>query len=417
MADGMAAPYCTARWPTASPRSTSVAGRPTGWASRRSSLLVDPRDARALAHRQRGARRSSPLESPHGRFAPDTYEAEIELKSPVSEDAGEAVGHLRRAARRRCARPARAAIGAGIHPAAAFGDVVHVAERALRARSSRCCAGSSRARRPPRRTSTSGCPTPRRRSSPTTACAGTCRCCRRSRELAVLVRHRLGLRLRPRAAVPRLPALGDPAARSAASTTTRGRSRRSSPAPRSPTTRSCGGTCGRTRCSAPSRSARWTRSPTCARSPALAALVHGLALHEVASPRTGRATAACSWSRASAPRATACARRSGSTARCARCPRSRAARVALARRHADAPSSRRSSASSREGNGADRQRAVHARDGMPGLLRHLARGDASPCERAVPRLSRRRRCGRRSGSSCRSRRRRRAGRAGSRGRR
>src|SRR3712207_7510705 len=37
----------------------------------------------------------------HGRFAPDTYEAEIELKSAVSENAGEAVAHLAELRRRR----------------------------------------------------------------------------------------------------------------------------------------------------------------------------------------------------------------------------------------------------------------------------------------------------------------------------
>ncbi|HEX2084759.1 MAG TPA: YbdK family carboxylate-amine ligase [Solirubrobacteraceae bacterium] len=66
-----------------------------------------------------------PLDSPHGRFAPDTYEAEIELKAPVSADAGEAAGHLGRL--RDALREAGAsAIGAGVHPDATFGDVVHV---------------------------------------------------------------------------------------------------------------------------------------------------------------------------------------------------------------------------------------------------------------------------------------------------
>jgi carboxylate-amine ligase len=63
----------------------------------------------------------------HGRFAPDTYEAEIELKSAVGEDAADAVGHIR--ALRAAIRDAgAAALGAGLHPAADFGDVVHVPE-------------------------------------------------------------------------------------------------------------------------------------------------------------------------------------------------------------------------------------------------------------------------------------------------
>ena len=63
----------------------------------------------------------------HGRFAPDTYEAEIELKSAVSEHAGEAVGHIA-ALRSAIADAGATVIGAGVHPAAQFGDVVHVDE-------------------------------------------------------------------------------------------------------------------------------------------------------------------------------------------------------------------------------------------------------------------------------------------------
>jgi glutamate---cysteine ligase / carboxylate-amine ligase len=67
----------------------------------------------------------------HGRFAPDTYEAEIELKSAVSESAAEAIGHIR-ALRARIAEVVQesgaSVLGAGLHPAADFGDVVHVPE-------------------------------------------------------------------------------------------------------------------------------------------------------------------------------------------------------------------------------------------------------------------------------------------------
>jgi glutamate---cysteine ligase / carboxylate-amine ligase len=86
-------------------------------------LLVDPHTF-TLSHTGTAVL-GGLLPTEHGRFAPDTYEAEIELKSPVSVDAGEAAGHLREL--RRIVREAGAtAIGAGLHPAATFGDVVHV---------------------------------------------------------------------------------------------------------------------------------------------------------------------------------------------------------------------------------------------------------------------------------------------------
>src|SRR5687767_8453861 len=86
-------------------------------------LLVDPH-THALSHTGSEVLGGLPP-SEHGRFAPDTYEAEVELKSPVSETAGDAVGHLA-AMRRMIHEAGAAAIGTGLHPAAAFGDVVHV---------------------------------------------------------------------------------------------------------------------------------------------------------------------------------------------------------------------------------------------------------------------------------------------------
>ena len=87
-------------------------------------LLVDPH-THALSHTGSEVLAQLAARREHGRFAPDTYEAEVELKSPVSENAGEAAGHLE--AMRALLREAGAtAIGAGLHPAAAFGDVVHV---------------------------------------------------------------------------------------------------------------------------------------------------------------------------------------------------------------------------------------------------------------------------------------------------
>jgi carboxylate-amine ligase len=64
----------------------------------------------------------------------DLYEAQIELSSPISRNAGEAIGALSEL-RRSLRQAGGTAIGAGIHPAARFGDVriVH-AERYERER-------------------------------------------------------------------------------------------------------------------------------------------------------------------------------------------------------------------------------------------------------------------------------------------
>jgi glutamate---cysteine ligase / carboxylate-amine ligase len=59
-----------------------------------------------------------------GTIMPDTYEALVELATPIVRDAGEAVQHLG-ALRDRLRAAGATLAGAGIHPAAAFGDVVH----------------------------------------------------------------------------------------------------------------------------------------------------------------------------------------------------------------------------------------------------------------------------------------------------
>jgi carboxylate-amine ligase len=87
-------------------------------------LLVDPH-THALSHTGTETLKALGDRTDHGRFAPDTYEAEIELKSPISDTAGDAVGHLAEM-RRQIHEAGATAIGAGLHPAAAFGDVVHV---------------------------------------------------------------------------------------------------------------------------------------------------------------------------------------------------------------------------------------------------------------------------------------------------
>jgi carboxylate-amine ligase len=88
-------------------------------------ILVDPATG-AVSHTGSEVLPRLPIDSPHGRFAPDTYEAEIELKSPISASADEAAGHLR-ALRAELREAGASAIGAGIHPDAVFGDVKHVA--------------------------------------------------------------------------------------------------------------------------------------------------------------------------------------------------------------------------------------------------------------------------------------------------
>jgi carboxylate-amine ligase len=105
---------------------------------------------------------------------------------------------------------------------------------------------------------------------------------------------------------------------------------------------------------------------------ALAALVHGLALHEVASPspavdsgvlmessfRAARdGLRATIWSDGALHPVPDVARRA----------------VLLARRHADTPALDEVERIIADGNGADRQRAVHAREGMDGLVRWLAK--------------------------------------------
>jgi carboxylate-amine ligase len=89
-------------------------------------IVVDPATL-ALSHT--GVEILERLEVPQGAGSahPDTYAALIELASPVTANAAEGVGAI--AALRARARAAGAtAIGAGIHPDGAFGDVVIVDE-------------------------------------------------------------------------------------------------------------------------------------------------------------------------------------------------------------------------------------------------------------------------------------------------
>ena len=82
-------------------------------------LLVDPAPPHGLAHVAEAALRAVDL--PPGRAGYEAYAAEIELRTPVCRDAGEAVGALR--AGRAAVRAAGYAVaGSGLHPQAAWGD-------------------------------------------------------------------------------------------------------------------------------------------------------------------------------------------------------------------------------------------------------------------------------------------------------
>jgi carboxylate-amine ligase len=89
-------------------------------------LTVDPATL-ALTHTGVDALSRFDVPAEAGSAHPDTYAALVELASPVCANAEEGVWRI--AALRAQARNAGAAlIGAGIHPAGAFGDVVHVDE-------------------------------------------------------------------------------------------------------------------------------------------------------------------------------------------------------------------------------------------------------------------------------------------------
>jgi carboxylate-amine ligase len=90
-------------------------------------LLVVDRDDLALSHS--GAEVLERMDVPPGSGSahPDTYAALVELASPVCRTAEEGVRALD-ALRARARDTGATLLGAGIHPAGAFGDVVHVDE-------------------------------------------------------------------------------------------------------------------------------------------------------------------------------------------------------------------------------------------------------------------------------------------------
>lgn len=89
-------------------------------------MVVDGRTL-ALAHRGMDVLRRIDVPPGGGSAHPDTFAALVELASPVCRDAGEGVAALD-ALRARARATGATLLGAGIHPAGAFGDVVHVPE-------------------------------------------------------------------------------------------------------------------------------------------------------------------------------------------------------------------------------------------------------------------------------------------------
>ncbi len=330
-------------------------------------MLVDPA-TRALSHTGARCSRAGACEAGGaGSAHPDAYAALVELASPI--------GARRRRGRAprsrlgaRVRAPGATPLGAGLHPAGAFGDVVHVDERAT-ARS----ATSSRAHEPhadlraarPRRHARrrDGDPRLQRPARAPAAAAGA------GRQLAVLARPRLGAGERARADVPRLPARGDPAGLRLATTTTPSVAAVLAagdlpdytflwwdirPHPRlgtvevarwTPVLAGHGGRAGGAdpRAGAP-RGGGGERGLVAARG------AHGVELPRRAATGCGRAA---------------------STARCARSEIGRAALALAARTRSELGSADALEEIERiltEGGGADRQRAAHARGGMPALL-------------------------------------------------
>ena len=86
-------------------------------------ILVDA-ETHALDHAAVDVLSRLRVPGPEGGIYPEAYAAVVELVSPICADAGEGVGALS-TLRRRLRDTGAVAIGAGLHPDGAFGDVVH----------------------------------------------------------------------------------------------------------------------------------------------------------------------------------------------------------------------------------------------------------------------------------------------------
>jgi glutamate---cysteine ligase / carboxylate-amine ligase len=87
-------------------------------------LLVDP-VTHALDHNTMEVLERLSLDPLEGAAFPDSYAGLVELATPICTDASHAAGCVA-ALRQRVRAVGATAIGAGLHPTAAFGDVVHV---------------------------------------------------------------------------------------------------------------------------------------------------------------------------------------------------------------------------------------------------------------------------------------------------
>ena len=243
-------------------------------------MLLDPRDWALASRSTTCSPRCRRRVAEHA--AAETHGSALELATgPHAHRRRGAAGELAR----RCARGSptaleplglRAAV-AGHAPVRAVERHRGLARRALpvdlrldaRARPARA---DLRAARPRRRART-----PRPRCARCAACARTCRCCSRSPPT-----RRSGRAATP--ASPRracrssatFPRVGHPARRSPTTPSTSRRSTCCCAAARSPSRRSCGGTCGCSRASARSRCGSWTPRRASADNAALAALVQCL---------------------------------------------------------------------------------------------------------------------------------------------
>ena len=341
-------------------------------------FLVEP-DSRALAHE---ASELLPRIRPAGgSVIHDTYEALVETTSPIVDAAPAGARSL--ADLRDALRDAGATLlGAGLHPAAEFADVVHVPAERYRA-----IAEAMRGLL--ERTPTAAHPRPRRdarsgdsdrRVQPRPRVPARAPGPRGS--LAVLARPGLRLRQRPRAALPRLPARGHPPflrglgglrGERAGLGRRRGDARlhvsvvgRAAPPEARHARAARDGRAGRLRSTAGLAALVHALAVACARGDAAGALPPGEAILE-SSFRAGRDGLAATvwWDGALRP-----------------LPEAARAALAIAR-----PVAAEQGADAlldeverilRDGNGADRMRAAHAAGGMPAVLERLLEETAEP---------------------------------------
>ena len=105
---------------------TSAFGRAFALGVEEELIAVDPA-TRALSHTGTDVLAALDVPASGGSAHPDTYAALVELASPVSATPRDGVRAIA-ALRERALATGAALIGAGVHPAGGFGDVVHVDE-------------------------------------------------------------------------------------------------------------------------------------------------------------------------------------------------------------------------------------------------------------------------------------------------